>query len=146
MSLNISCHNLWNSKFPVSPQCQMSDQEPEKIETAEAAIVIEDTREIDCFECRSCGYTYEPERGDPKGGIAAGTPFDDISIVWRCPVCSAKKSAFNNIGPKYKASGFKENLGYGFGVNTMTPSQKNVLIFTALALGIVFFLSLYTLN
>jgi rubredoxin len=123
----------------------MSDRESENLEAAEAAIVVPDTS-ADCFECKSCGYVYEPERGDIKGGIAAGTPFDDISIVWRCPVCQAKKSAFNNVGPKSKASGFEENLGYGFGVNNMTPSQKNVLIFTALALGIVFFLSLYSLN
>jgi rubredoxin len=123
----------------------MSDREPENLEAAEAAIVVPDNS-ADCFECRSCGYVYEPERGDIKGGIAAATPFDDISIVWRCPVCQAKKSAFNNIGPKSKASGFEENLGYGFGVNNMTPSQKNVLIFTALAMGIVFFLSLYSLN
>jgi rubredoxin len=128
----------------------MSDREPENLETAEAATVEADTvvpdTSADCFECKSCGYVYEPERGDIKGGIAAGTPFDNISIVWRCPVCQAKKSAFNNVGPKSKASGFEENLGYGFGVNNMTPSQKNVLIFTALAMGIVFFLSLYSLN
>jgi rubredoxin len=131
----------------------MSDQAPENPEIVEIptpappeAKVVVDTREIDCFECRSCGYTYDPGKGDPKGGIAADTPFDDISIVWRCPVCGAKKAAFNNVGPKTKASGFEENLGYGFGVNKMTPSQKNVLIFTALALGIVFFISLYGLN
>jgi rubredoxin len=129
----------------------MSEPETDNIENTEpmeSAEVIEriDTSLIDCFECRSCGYTYEPARGDPKNGIAANTAFDSISIVWRCPVCGSKKSAFNNIGAKSKASGFEENLGYGFGVNTLTPSQKNVLIFTALALGVVFFLSLYTLN
>jgi rubredoxin len=131
----------------------MSEREPENLETAETVttaaevspVVVPDTT-IDCYECRSCGYVYEPERGDEKGGIEPGTPFDNISIVWRCPVCQAKKSAFNNVGPKTKASGFEENLGYGFGVNQMTPSQKNVLIFTALAMGIVFFLSLYSLN
>jgi rubredoxin len=105
-----------------------------------------DTSLIDCFECRSCGYTYEPAKGDPKNGIEPNTAFDSISIVWRCPVCGARKAAFNNVGAKSKASGFEENLGYGLGVNNLTPSQKNVLIFTALALGVVFFLSLYTLN
>lgn len=125
--------------------------EPENIENIEPMESVEaveriDTSLIDCFECRSCGYTYEPARGDPKNGIAANTAFDSISIVWRCPVCGSKKSAFSNVGAKSKASGFEENLGYGFGVNTLTPSQKNVLIFTALALGVVFFLSLYTLN
>jgi rubredoxin len=122
-----------------------TDNIENNIESIEPVVPV-DTSLIDCFECRSCGYTYEPAKGDPKNGIVANTAFDSISIVWRCPVCGAKKSAFTNVGAKSKASGFEENLGYGFGVNTLTPSQKNVLIFTALALGVVFFLSLYTLN
>ncbi|MFN6219940.1 MAG: rubredoxin, partial [Aphanizomenon sp.] len=44
------------------------------------------------------------------------------------------------------SSGFKENLGYGLGVNTLTPTQKNILIFGALALGFLFFISLYGLQ
>ncbi|MFN7660533.1 MAG: rubredoxin, partial [Dolichospermum sp.] len=62
------------------------------------------------------------------------------------PVCIAKKTAFANIGPVGTASGFKENLGYGLGVNTLTPTQKNILIFGALALGFLFFISLYGLQ
>jgi rubredoxin len=132
----------------------MSDPAPETPENLEnsptssepLAAAVVDTSAIDCYECVSCGYTYDPTQGDSKGGIEPETPFDDLSIVWRCPVCGARKAAFKNVGPRTKASGFAENLGYGFGVNTMTPSQKNVLIFTALALGVVFFLSLYTLN
>jgi hypothetical protein len=25
--------------------------------------------DIDCFECLVCGYIYDPEAGDPGGGI-----------------------------------------------------------------------------
>jgi rubredoxin len=120
--------------------------EPEQSPTPDAAVAVVNTSAIDRYECRSCGYIYEPENGDPKNGIAANTPFDDLIITWKCPVCGAKKKAFNNIGPKGTASGFKENLGYGFGVNTLTPGQKNVLIFAALGVAVVFFLSLYSLN
>ena len=28
--------------------------------------------------CTSCGYIYDPEEGDPDGGIPAGTAFEDI--------------------------------------------------------------------
>jgi rubredoxin len=86
------------------------------------------------------------DKGDPKNGIAPGTAFDELSIAWKCPVCGAQKKAFSNIGRKGNASGFKENLGYGFGVNTLTPDQKNVLIFGAIGVAILFFLSLYSLN
>ena len=105
-----------------------------------------ETTALDRYECRACGYVYEPEKGDDKHDIAPGTPFTEISSTWRCPVCSVKKSAFANIGPAGKASGFKENLNFGLGVNTLTPGQKNLLIFGALAVGFLFFLSLYGLR
>jgi rubredoxin len=99
----------------------------------------------DQFECRACGYTYSPSKGDPKNKIIAGTPFSVLPATWKCPVCTAKKAAFINIGTNATA-GFKENQGYGFGVNTMTESQKSLLIYGGLGLGILLFLSLYTLN
>lgn len=99
----------------------------------------------DRFECRACGYIYSPSKGDPKHKIIAGTPFSVLPETWRCPVCTAKKGSFTNIGTN-AVSGFKENQGYGFGVNTMTQSQKSLLIYGGLGLGILLFLSLYTLN
>ncbi|XWK85762.1 MAG: rubredoxin [Phormidium sp.] len=101
---------------------------------------------LDRYECNACGYVYEPEKGDDKNDIAAGTPFEELPANWRCPVCGVRQSAFQNIGPKGTASGFKSNYGYGFGVNTLTPTQKNLLIFGGLALGFLFFLSLYGLQ
>jgi rubredoxin len=105
-----------------------------------------ETQVLDRYECRSCGYVYEPEKGDDKYDIPPGRPFAELPVNWRCPVCSAKKQAFANIGPAGQASGFRENLGYGLGVNTLTPTQKNLLIFGALALAFLFFLSLYGLQ
>jgi rubredoxin len=99
----------------------------------------------DRFECRACGYTYDPNKGDPKNKVIAGTPFSVLPDNWKCPVCTAKKSAFTNVGMT-AVSGFKENQGYGFGVNTMTESQKSLLIYGGLGIGILIFLSLYTLN
>ncbi len=103
-------------------------------------------KEMDRYECRACGYSYEPAKGDSRVNIPPGTPFEELPLNWRCPVCSAPKRQFSNIGPVGFPSGFKENLGYGFGVNTLTPGQKNILIFSALALGFLFFISLYGLR
>jgi rubredoxin len=44
--------------------------------------------------CTVCGYTYDPEIGDPDSCIAAGTAFEDISDDWVCPVCGAGQSDF----------------------------------------------------
>ena len=99
------------------------------------------------FECRSCGYVYDPNEGVKKLGIAVGTAFEDLDpIGFRCPVCRSRVGAFTDIGPRSKASGFEENLNFGLGVNRLTPGQKNVLIFGGLALGFAFFLSLYSLR
>ncbi|MEX1323223.1 MAG: rubredoxin [Synechococcaceae cyanobacterium] len=99
------------------------------------------------FECRSCGYVYDPEEGVRKVGIEPGTPFLELDPAgFRCPVCRSRMPAFQDIGPRSKPSGFEENLNYGLGVNRLTPGQKNVLIFGAFALAIAFFLSLYSLR
>ena len=98
------------------------------------------------YECRSCGYTYIPSKVDSQTNIRAGTLFTDLPSNWRCPVCGASRKLFKDIGATDAPSGFAENLDYGLGVNRLTPGQKNLLIFGALALGVLFFLSLYGLN
>ena len=99
------------------------------------------------FECRSCGFVYDPAEGVKKLAIPAGTPFAELDpIGFRCPVCRSKLGAFRDIGPRNKPSGFEENLNFGLGVNRLTPGQKNVLIFGGFALAIAFFLSLYSLR
>jgi rubredoxin len=99
------------------------------------------------FECRSCGFVYDPAEGVAKVGIAPGTAFLDLDPAsFRCPVCRSRVGAFKDIGPRDKPSGFEENLNFGLGVNRLTPGQKNVLIFGGFALAIAFFLSLYSLR
>ena len=98
------------------------------------------------YECRSCGYVYVPSKGDNQSNIPAGTLFTDLPNDWRCPVCGVRKTQFVNVGAQGAPSGFSENLNYGLGVNRLTPAQKNILIFGALGLGFLFFLSLYSLH
>jgi rubredoxin len=49
------------------------------------------------YECTACGYIYDPEKGDPDGGIAPGTPFEDIPDDWVCPLCGLSKDAFTPL-------------------------------------------------
>jgi rubredoxin len=126
------------------PEQPPAPEEPSAPE--EVALVEEDTSQHR-FECRSCGYVYDPAEGVRKLAIAPGTPFDDLDPAsFRCPVCRSKVGAFRDIGPREKPSGFEENLNFGLGVNRLTPGQKNVLIFGGFALAIAFFLSLYSLR
>ncbi|MGE5656677.1 MAG: rubredoxin [Actinomycetota bacterium] len=105
-----------------------------------------EVKTLDRYECRACGYVYEPKKGSSQGQIPAGTAFEDLPQRWRCPVCGAAKSQFTNIGEEEGTSGFKENLRYGLGVNSLTPTQKNLLIFGGLAVGFLLLLSLYGLQ
>ena len=53
--------------------------------------------EMKKYECTLCGYVYDPEVGDPDGGIAAGTAFEDIPEDWVCPLCGATKADFKAV-------------------------------------------------
>jgi len=98
------------------------------------------------YECRSCGYRYDPAEGVAKLGIARGTTFTALPDTFLCPVCRSPKAAFVDVGPRNRPSGFTQNLDYGLGVNRLTPSQKTILIFGGLVLAAAFLLSFYSLH
>jgi rubredoxin len=49
------------------------------------------------YKCTVCGYIYDPEKGDPKGNIPPGTPFEELPDTWVCPVCGWFKNKFRQI-------------------------------------------------
>jgi rubredoxin len=46
------------------------------------------------YQCRVCGYIYDPDLGDPAAGIEPGTPFSDLPDDWVCPLCYVEKEEF----------------------------------------------------
>ena len=49
------------------------------------------------YICDVCGWIYDPEVGDPEGGIAPGTAFEDIPEDWVCPLCGVGKEDFSPV-------------------------------------------------
>ncbi|MFC2021841.1 rubredoxin [Chloroflexota bacterium] len=49
------------------------------------------------YRCTVCGYIYDPELGDPDGGIKPRTPFEELPDDWVCPICGASKNEFERI-------------------------------------------------
>ncbi|MBI2851504.1 MAG: rubredoxin [Chloroflexi bacterium] len=49
------------------------------------------------YRCSVCGYIYDPELGDPESGIKPGTPFEQLSDDWTCPICGATKADFEKL-------------------------------------------------
>jgi rubredoxin/flavin reductase (DIM6/NTAB) family NADH-FMN oxidoreductase RutF len=49
------------------------------------------------YVCVICGFTYNPDEGDPSVGIPPGTPFEELPEDYRCPVCNATKDYFKAL-------------------------------------------------
>jgi len=56
-----------------------------------------DKEKLKKYRCIPCGYIYDPEIGDPDGGIAPGTAFEDIPDDWQCPICFVSKDEFEVV-------------------------------------------------
>ena len=46
------------------------------------------------YICTVCDFIYDPEIGDPEGGIEPGTQFEDIPDDWVCHLCGVGKEDF----------------------------------------------------
>jgi rubredoxin len=57
-------------------------------------IIIQKKKDMKKYRCEVCDYIYDPAEGDPDGGIAPGTAFEDIPDDWTCPVCGTTKEDF----------------------------------------------------
>ena len=49
------------------------------------------------YRCIVCDWIYDPEVGDPEGGSAPGTAFEDIPEDWVCPLCGVGKDQFEEV-------------------------------------------------
>ena len=47
------------------------------------------------YICGVCGYVYDPAKGDNDGGVAPGTPFEELPEDWSFPVFGAGKEEFS---------------------------------------------------
>ena len=142
MSENIQPSSEENQIVEDLPKEVITEETP-KFSNKEPVTNLEQNR----FECRSCGYIYDPSEGNKKLNIPPNTPFSEVDgNTFACPVCRAGKNLYKDIGPRTKPSGFEENLTYGFGFNSLPPGQKNILIFGGLAFAAACFLSLYSLH
>lgn len=60
---------------------------------------MSEEKDMTVYQCQmaSCGYMYTPAKGDRKGKIPAGTPFNELPDTWKCPLCGATKTAFKPL-------------------------------------------------
>lgn len=53
---------------------------------------------MDSYKCDVCEWVYNPEEGYPEGGIAPGTPFEELPEDFECPICGVGKDMFSKVG------------------------------------------------
>ncbi|MFH1228252.1 MAG: rubredoxin [Planctomycetota bacterium] len=49
------------------------------------------------WQCKTCGYVYDPAQGDTDHNIGPGTPFESLPNDWVCPVCGSAKDQFEKL-------------------------------------------------
>lgn len=81
-----------------SPTYVDRDQLEEEKKTAAAdSSGFDEKASARSYVCGICGFTYDPEQGDPSAGIPPGTPFEELPEDYRCPVCNATKEYFKQL-------------------------------------------------
>lgn len=112
----------------------------EELRKAETFMVVD----AEDATCSKCGYEYSMKKGDPQFPIAPGTNFEELPTDYQCPLCGAPKAEFKS---KQKVvAGFAANQGYGFGGNSLTAEQKQLLIWSSFGVAVALFLSGYLLT
>lgn len=84
-------HRMKGGKAPKSAPTYIEDDNKEKTKSEK------ENDKMKKYKCEVCGYVYDPEKGDPDGGIEPGTAFEDIPDDWVCPVCGVSKDQFEEI-------------------------------------------------
>jgi|SaaInlV_120m_DNA_4_1040238.scaffolds.fasta_scaffold01844_2 rubredoxin---NAD+ reductase len=85
------------TEFQKSMAKRMPDILPTEDVTLESEADVTKADNVKSYECDVCSYIYNPKIGDPDGGIAPGTRWEDIPDDWVCPVCGAGKEDFTPV-------------------------------------------------
>jgi flavin reductase (DIM6/NTAB) family NADH-FMN oxidoreductase RutF/rubredoxin len=85
-------HQVKRGTTPKTAPSYVPGEEKAKKETKTEA-----TAKMAKYECMACGYIYDPEKGDPDGGIPPGTPFEKLPDDWVCPQCGVGKDEFQKV-------------------------------------------------
>jgi len=80
-----------------SPPAAADTQETDSVGGGAAGRPGEGDRYMRKYVCTVCDWVYDPAKGDPDGGIEAGTAFEDLPEDWVCPECAVGKDLFEPL-------------------------------------------------
>lgn len=86
-----------NSPTYIEHDTLQAEQNEDKSEEESGEDKKEEPSGAEPYVCVICGFTYDPEEGDPTMGIPPGTPFEDLPEDYKCPICNAGKDYFKKV-------------------------------------------------
>jgi flavin reductase (DIM6/NTAB) family NADH-FMN oxidoreductase RutF/rubredoxin len=87
-------HKVKKGKTPKKAATYLKEEAGDRQELEDAGM---EPKQAQKYKCTVCGYIYDPAKGDPDSGIAAGTAFQDLPDDWVCPVCGVGKDQFEPV-------------------------------------------------
>jgi rubredoxin len=93
VATDITPTNLSPRNRGLRPLCSTPPSSAASLSGRDIVLAVEAATQ-QLWVCTSCGFIYDPDEGDPDGGVPPGTAFDDIPDDWFCPVCGARKADF----------------------------------------------------
>ncbi len=87
-------HRVKKGKTPKKAATYLKEEAGDRQELEDAGM---EQKQAQKYKCTVCGYIYDPAKGDPDSGIAAGTAFQDLPDDWVCPVCGVGKDQFEPV-------------------------------------------------
>lgn len=87
-------HKVKKGKTPKKAATYLKEEAGDRQELEDAGM---EQKQAQKYKCTVCGYIYDPAKGDPDSGIAAGTAFQDLPDDWVCPVCGVGKDQFEPV-------------------------------------------------
>lgn len=89
-------HEIKKGKSPeYSPVSKLKIDTPVKEKFEDDKLITERSKNMKKYVCNVCGYIYNPEEGDPEGGVEPGTSFEELPDSWECPICGVGKDEFS---------------------------------------------------
>lgn len=70
---------------------QIADAPPE------TSVINQETIRRKVYQCNCCTTIYDPQTGDPRQGVAANTPFDQLPPEYSCFTCMAPLGEMSDV-------------------------------------------------
>jgi class 3 adenylate cyclase/rubredoxin len=78
------------------------------------------------WKCITCGWIFDPARGDPESEIPPGTALEDLPDSWVCPICRCGKELFDREASTTRSDAEQDNRIRGDRARQLSPIGRDI--------------------